>query len=140
MGSPIIWGANGPQNLSNPNAGPLCSDLQGNIYENDPVSGTYAATFNTVGNKHQKIRIIATGNITIAVPTSGADGAQLVYWVTSSGGSYTLTLATGIVIPTSSAYTNPYTMTSGKKVKVMLEYDGTLNGGQWELTSLVGNY
>lgn len=139
-GGPFIWGASGPINLSNPGQGPLTSDSSGNIYENILSTVTYASSITTQGAKSAKYRIIATGNLTINVPSSQNDDVELQYWVTSSGGAYTLSLASGIVIPSSSSFTSPYTMTSGKKVKVMLQYDGTLNGGQWELTSLIGNY
>jgi hypothetical protein len=98
---------------------------------------TYASTFTAVGGSRN--RIAATGNITLAQPSSPSDGMQTRYWITPSG-AYTISMGTGIVIPTASAFSNPFTMTSGRKVKVMLEYDGTLNGGQWELTSFINGY
>lgn len=106
-----------------------------------PVSVTYASTITpTISGALSIQRIIATGDLTINIPTGGTDGANLELWITASGGDRQLTLKAGIKIPTSSVFTSPQTISSGKKAKLLLQYDATLNGGQWELTSFVNGY
>jgi hypothetical protein len=63
-------------------------------------------------------------------------------WLTASGANMTVTLNSSIVVPTGSVlYTAPltYTIASGKKVKIGLRYDATLNSGQWEVETVEGD-
>jgi len=105
-----------------------------------PISLAYATTLNTVGDARKTLRCILTGNTTIAAPTSPVDGARLTFWLTASGADRTVNLNAAIKIPSSSVLTFPVTITSGKKARLTLEYDGTLNGGQWEVVTYVMGY
>lgn len=88
----------------------------------------------------QLYRILATGDITFAKPTGTVDGANIEIWVTASGADRNISFLSDIVVPTSSTFTSPKTIASGKKAKILLQYDATLNGGQWEITSFINGY
>lgn len=106
-----------------------------------PVSITYAATITPVANSSPSLyRCILTGAVTVNPPAGGADGNVVILWLTASGGARNISFAGAIVVPTSSSFTSPYSLTSGKKAKILLQYDATLNGGQWELTSFVPGF
>ncbi len=105
-----------------------------------PNTLAYAATLTIDASAGSNFRCALTGNVTIALPTNPSDGASINLWLTASGANRTVTLNAGIVIPISSVYTSPITITSGKKARYKLQYDSTLNGGQWELVSFVNGY
>lgn len=88
----------------------------------------------------QTIRWSLTANTILASPTNPTDGKKLELWFTSSGTDATITFDTGIVIPTDSSFAGALTIANGKKAKILLEYDGILNGGQWELSTLINGY
>jgi len=100
----------------------------------------YASTVTLDGSQNTHSRIIATGDVILAPPSSPADGVQLNIWVTASGGARNLTLDAAIVVPTSSTFISPAIIASGKKSKVILEYDATINGGQWELVNYLDGF
>lgn len=101
---------------------------------------TYASTLTIDSSSGSNFRCSLTGDVTIALPTNPTDGASINLWLTASGANRNVTLNAGIVIPTSSVYTSPITITSGKKARYKLQYDSVLNGGQWELISFVNGY
>lgn len=104
-----------------------------------PIGVAYATTVTPAASGAFTLqRIIATGNLTIAVPTGGADGNEIELWITSSGGSFTLTLNASIKVPSSSSFTSPQTLVSSSKSKVLLQYDATRT--VWELTSYIPGY
>ncbi len=100
----------------------------------------YSSTLTLPGNDNYTYRVALTGNLVLAVPSSNADGARLRFWLNASDGSYTLSLAAGIVVPASSSFASPVTIAAGHKARVTLEYDAVQNGGQWELVSFVNGY
>lgn len=101
---------------------------------------TYASTLTIDSSSGSNFRCALTGDVTIALPTNPTDGASINLWLTASGANRNVTLDAGIVIPTSSVYTNPITIANGKKARYKLQYDSVLNGGQWELISFVNGY
>ena len=106
-----------------------------------PSSITYASTITPVGSASLSIyRVICTGNLTINLPTGGLDGNKIRLWLTASGADRVVTLNASFKIPSSSTFSSPVTVPNGKKLKLLVEYDGTLNGGQWELTSVINGY
>jgi hypothetical protein len=105
-----------------------------------PSSITYAATITPASGANVTYRVIMTGNLAINLPTGASDGDRIKLWLTASGGAWTVTPNASYVIPTSSVLTFPVTVASGKKAKLLFEYDGTLNGGQWEVTSFINGY
>lgn len=107
---------------------------------NPYVTVTFSSTLTVAGSADLNYRCSLTGDVTIATPTSPADGAEVKFWLTASGGARNITFAGGIVVPTSSSFTSPFNLASGKKAKAMLQYDSVLNGGQWELTSFIPGY
>ena len=111
-----------------------------NITGNTPSTIAYAATIAPVSKSNATYRIILTGNLTLNLPTGGADGDRVKLWLTASGADRVLTLNAGYKIPASSVFASPVIIPSGKKAKLLLEYDGTQNGGQWELTSFINGY
>ena len=130
-----ISNSDGTIEVSSPTGNPVVS------LKRTPVSVNYDSTITpSISGAFSLKRIIATGDLTIAVPTGGTDGANLELWITASGADRSLSLNAGIKVPTSSVFTSPQTISSGKKAKLLLQYDATLNGGQWELTSFVNGY
>ena len=100
----------------------------------------YAATIAPVSAADVTYRCVLTGAVTIGAPSGPTDGDSVVLWLTASAGDRAATLGVGIVVPTSSAFSGPLTITSGTKAKLLLEYDASLNGGQWELTDWSNGY
>lgn len=106
-----------------------------------PVTVTYTTPLSLSGAANFQIyRIVATGNLTLSIPTGHTDGGNMEIWVQASGVTVSLVLNGFIVIPSQSSFTNPHSIPNGKKAKLLLQYDGNLNGGQWELTSFIQNY
>jgi hypothetical protein len=101
---------------------------------------TYAATLTIDSSTGSNFRCALTGDVTIAMPTNPTDGTSINLWLTASSANRNVTLNAGIKIPTSSVYTSPITIASGKKARYKLQYDSVLNGGQWELISFVNGY
>ena len=85
-------------------------------------------------------RVLATGNFTIEEPTGTSDGAIVNFWITGDGASPEVTLGDGIVIPSSSSVTSPFTVPIGTKTRIALQYDAEQNGGQWELVQYIPGY
>ena len=110
------------------------------IINNAPTTLTYAATLAPASSGDIIYRVILTGNLTINLPTGPQDGDRIKFWLVASGADRAVNLNTAIKIPTSSVLTFPVTITSGKKARLMLEYDATLNGGQWEVVTYVMGY
>lgn len=105
-----------------------------------PIPLIYAPTITPFSLRNGLYRLIMTGNVTINTPSSPQDGDRVKIWATASGANRTISLGAGFVIPSSSVLTFPVTVNSGKKVKILFEYDATLNGGQWEVTSFVNGF
>lgn len=114
----------------------------GDLAVNPNISSiTYGSTITPAdASAFQIYRCILTGDVTVEVPTGTIDGSRIELWLTASGGARNVSFNASIIVPTSSAFTSPFSLTSGKKVKCLLEYDATLNGGQWELTSFIPGY
>ena len=112
----------------------------GHIIRYTPTTIAYAATIAPASAGDVTYRVILTGPLTLNLPTSGADGDRVKLWLTASGADRVLTLNASYKIPSSSILVSPVTITSGKKAKLLLEYDATLNGGQWEVTSFINGY
>jgi hypothetical protein len=85
------------------------------------------------------VRIIATGNIALALPTGGVDGARVKLWITASGGNVVVTLNAKYVIPTDSTLTATLpTIRTGKKARLTVEYDATR--AKWEIIQWINGY
>jgi hypothetical protein len=104
------------------------------------TNGSYLPVLLLASSGNAFYRYTITGNMTLAEPSFGQDGHRIKLWVVASGADRVLTLNSLIKIPSSSAFTSPVTILSGKKAKLLLEYDASLNGGQWELTSFINGY
>jgi hypothetical protein len=113
--------------------------LAGSTPDTLPAPIAYATTLLVNSGAGALYRCTLTGNVTIAAPLNPTDGDRVKFWLLASGGAWTLSLS-GIVIPTTSSFTSGVALTTGKKAKVMLEYDASLNGGQWELTSFINGF
>ena len=97
----------------------------------------YAATITPVANT--QVRIIATGNIALALPTGGVDGARVKLWITASGSNVVVTLNASYVIPTDSTLTATLpTIVNGKKARLIVEYDATRS--KWEVIGFINGY
>lgn len=111
-----------------------------------PQTLTYAASLAPVSLGNVTYRVTMTGALTLNVPTfpggvsAGGDGDRIRLWLVASGADRVVTLNAGIKIPGSSVFTSPVTISSGQKAKLLLEYDASLNGGQWELTSFINGF
>lgn len=105
-----------------------------------PINLTYSVSVTPVSLRNGVYRCIMTGDMTLNDPSSPQDGDRVVFWLTASGSDRDIDLDSSIIIPTSSALTFPVTITSGKKARLVIEYDSTLNGGQWEVISFVNGY
>ena len=110
------------------------------VINNAPTTLTYAATLAPASSGDIIYRVILTGNLTINLPTGPQDGDRVKLWLTASGAIRTVSLNSSIIIPTSSVLTFPVTIANGKKARLTLEYDATLNGGQWEVVTFVNGY
>ena len=123
--------------------GPVYSNgIQIGYGYNPPVSQITTTTLIVASGPNAFYRNTFTGSITIGVPTGATDGDRVRLWLTAGAttSTSTITLSGSIKIPSSSGTTFPVSVNSGTKVKVLLEYDGILNGGQWELTALINGY
>jgi len=78
-----------------------------------------------------------TGNMIINAPSGAADGNQVEFWLTASGGSWTVTFSFAH-IPSSSTLTSPVTIASGTQGELMFRYDSTL--GAWKAARFVNGY
>jgi hypothetical protein len=101
--------------------------------------------YNSSGMTYQQDsfnRINASGNVIIGLPYGTRDGGQISVWVCNiSSGNITVTLASSIVIPAScSFFSNGVTIASGKKARLLLQYDAIHNGGQWEIVNFINGY
>ena len=104
---------------------------------NTPVTLTYAATIAPASSGKITYRVILTGNLVIDTPTGAADGNQIEFWLTASGGARTVTFSFAH-IPTSSALTSPVTIASGTQGELMFRYDSVL--GAWKAARFVNGY
>ena len=83
-------------------------------------------------------RVLATGNFTLEVPTGTTDGAMVNFWITGSGVNSVVTLNAAIKIPNSSTFVSPFTVVSGQKARLSLQYDATR--AVWELVQFINGY
>jgi hypothetical protein len=106
-----------------------------------PTTVNYATTMSLSDTNDWNVyRILANGNFFLDVPTGTKDGSNVEAWITANGTSISMSINPAIKVPSNSSYANPYIISGSTKVKVLLQRDNTLNSGQWELTSLIGNY
>ena len=105
-----------------------------------PTTLTYSSSVTPASGGSKLYRLIATGNLTLNVPSSPSDGDTVTIWITASGGACTVTLASGYKIPSASIQGSTIAIASGKEWIVRAIYDGTLNSGQWNLVSVIGGY
>lgn len=101
-------------------------------YDAGNITGT--TTLDYANGAFQKASL--TGNVTLAVPSNGAEGTPLRLLLTASGADRTLSLNGSILLPTDSGIAFPKSLTSGKKYVVLLQHNGTA----WMLISLVGGF
>ena len=102
-----------------------------------PVTLTYAATITPASSSKITYRMTMTGNLVINAPSGAADGDQVEFWLTASGGARTVTF-TFAHIPSSSTLTSPVTIASGTQGELMFSYDATLGG--WKAARFVNGY
>lgn len=102
------------------------------VYNAGNVTG--ATTFDLDNGRTQKASM--TGAVTIAVPSNGTEGRELILWLTPSGANRDLDFNGSILIPTDSGITLPKTLTQDKLYIVKLVRNATA----WMLVSLVGGY
>ncbi|OYW74633.1 MAG: hypothetical protein B7Z37_16925 [Verrucomicrobia bacterium 12-59-8] len=103
-----------------------------------PSALAFAPTLTINAPSERFHRIPLTGDMALAAPTSGADGVRVRLWLVASGGARTVTLDAAIVIPTTSTLTSPFTVASGTKTKLLLEYDASRSA--WEVASYIAGY
>lgn len=108
------------------------------ISPNTPyTTATYVTPYTPTTNTN--IRMITTGALTVNAPSSGADGDMVRMWITASGADRTVSVNTSTIkIPSSSAFTNPQTITSGNKARLAIQYDAVR--AVWELVTFVNGY
>jgi len=102
-----------------------------------PVTLPYAATLASTSGSKVTYRVSVTGPMTISAPSGAADGDQVEFWLTASGGARTVTFAFAD-IPTSSTLTSPVTIASGTQGELMFRYDSVL--GAWKAARFVNGY
>ena len=100
----------------------------------------YAATINPPSGDGLVYRCVLGGPLTIGLPPASVDADRVKLWLIAAAANYTVSLHPNIVLPASSSLTFPVTINTGKKAKLLMEYDASLNGGQWELTSFINGY
>lgn len=88
------------------------------VLSGGPGSGTIATDASNVGNNRN---YTANGNITIAVPTNGADGQVIQYAVLASGGARTITFNASLRRLTGIA-AGPTSIPSGQVCRFSLRY------------------
>jgi hypothetical protein len=101
-----------------------------------PVAVAYAASITLP--RYPVQRIIVTGALTLLPPAVGVDGQKVTAWLNASGADRAVTLDASIIISSDSSVTSPFTVVSGTKAVLELQYDATL--AEWELVSLVNGY
>jgi len=106
-------------------------------FSNTPVTLAYAATVSPASSGKITYRVTMTGNMVINAPSGAADGNQVEFWLTASGGSWTVTFSFAR-IPSSSTLTSPVTIASGTQGELMFRYDSTL--GAWKAARFVNGY
>ncbi len=106
--------------------------------QNDVIRGNESSPIAAGGI----VRVSMTSDYELPLPTGEySDGKRIEYWITNTDSTaHNLSLNGAIVLPTTSTMSWPATIESGKKAKLLLEYDSVLNGGQWELTTLINGY
>ena len=101
------------------------------------TTATYVTPYTPATNTN--IRMVTTGALTVNAPSSGADGDMVRLWITASGADRTVSVNTSTIkIPSSSAFTNPQTITSGSKARLAIQYDA--DRAKWELVTFVNGY
>lgn len=93
-----------------------------------PYTITYAATITVNASSGNNVKITATGNLTLAVPTNGSDGQMLMVAVLASGAARVVTLASGIQLTT--GLTATITPATGKVAFIGLRYSAL--GSGWD--------
>ena len=102
-----------------------------------PVTLTYAANITPASSSKITYRMAMTGNLVINAPSGAADGDQIEFWLTASGGARTVTFSFA-KIPSSSTLTSPVTIAAGTQGELMFRYDATLGG--WKAARFVNGY
>jgi len=97
---------------------------------------TYASTVTLTPNTN--IRLILTGNVALVNPVTAGDGDIIRIWATASGANTNVTLDANTVIPTTSVFTSPVTITNGQKARISMQYDSVRL--KWELVAFVNGY
>ena len=102
------------------------------------TTATYVTPYTPATNTN--IRMVTTGTLTVNAPSSGADGDMFRMWIIASGtNTCTVSVNTATIkIPSSSAFTNPQTITSGSKARLAIQYDA--DRAKWELVTFVNGY
>jgi len=77
-------------------------------------------------------------DITLATPTPVADGQRLQYFFYATNANQTVTLDTGIAVPTSSTLTSPITVTNNTVSALGLIYNARL--AKWLVVSYIRGY
>ncbi len=108
------------------------------LFEPPISSFTYASTVTFNGSLSRFYRVVMTGSMIIAVPTSGVDGKRIRLWLSASGADRAVTLNASIVIPGTITLSSPFTVLSGKKARLTLEYDATR--AVWEVSEYQNGY
>lgn len=83
-------GAQGPQGNTGATGATGATGPAGPVYV--VVNLAYAATITPDASAGTEFRVTATGSPTIALPTNGTDGQRLLFVVTASGASRTVTM------------------------------------------------
>ena len=104
-----------------------------------PNTVSYTANLALTSANNITYRCIISGNVNILSISSPHDGDRVRVWLTANANA-NVSIANTFVIPTSSTFTSPQVILSGKKAKLLFEYDAVKSGGQWELTSFINGY
>jgi hypothetical protein len=106
---------------------------------NTPVTLAYAAEITPASSGRITYRVTMTGDMIINAPSGAADGNQIEFWLTASGGARTVTFSSSWArIPSSSTLTSPVTIASGTQGELMFRYDSVL--GAWKAARFVNGY
>lgn len=106
-----------------------------------PQSLDYITPFVSPSGLNVIYRVNLGGDVLLNPPNNPSDGDLVTYWFyAGSKSSKTVTLGSGIVVPSTITGATPLTIALNKKAVYTIRYDGVLNGGQWELVSFENGY
>jgi hypothetical protein len=106
-----------------------------------PESLPYIQQFSSPSGLNVIYRVNLSGDLTLNAPTGAADGDLISYWFYAGNkSSRTVTLGSGIVVPSTITGASPLTIALNKKAVYTIRYDNLLNKGQWELVSFQNGY